>query len=215
MRTRPSSELTLHDRLSRLDFVEATKLLQPDGARLLSEGGKMEIDVTTQLHFTADMFQVTFPEAAPDNGPVVVSLSVHPGHKKRLRMACSHSDDLARKHLGAVLSLILEEKMALGLAEAPVNLDVPWELLPESELERRALAEREKRAAEEKMRIAPERAGRGNAGPWTDYIVTNAASGKSYRLTLRGMERGMSYCSCPDFRKNQLGTCKHMIKVQV
>ncbi len=46
---------------------------------------------------------------------------------------------------------------------------------------------------------------------WTDYAVTNAASGKSYRVALRGWERGESYCSCPDFRKNTLGTCKHIL----
>jgi len=38
--------------------------------------------------------------------------------------------------------------------------------------------------------------------PWTDYEVTSATSGKSYRVALRGMLRGQSYCSCPDFRKN-------------
>jgi SNF2 family DNA or RNA helicase len=46
---------------------------------------------------------------------------------------------------------------------------------------------------------------------WTDYAVTNLASGKSYRVALRGWERGDSYCSCPDFRKNTLGTCKHIL----
>jgi len=46
---------------------------------------------------------------------------------------------------------------------------------------------------------------------WTDYTVTNRASGKSYRVALRGWERGDSYCSCPDFRKNTLGTCKHIL----
>ncbi|MFO8047822.1 MAG: DEAD/DEAH box helicase, partial [Desulfosudaceae bacterium] len=48
---------------------------------------------------------------------------------------------------------------------------------------------------------------------WTDYIVSNAASGKSYRVALRGWERGQSYCTCPDFRKNTLGTCKHILYV--
>ena len=46
---------------------------------------------------------------------------------------------------------------------------------------------------------------------WTDYVITNAVSGKSYRLALRGWQPGESYCSCPDFRKNTLGTCKHII----
>jgi len=49
---------------------------------------------------------------------------------------------------------------------------------------------------------------------WTDYIVTNLQSGKSYRVALRGWKRGESYCSCPDFKKNTLGTCKHIMNVQ-
>jgi SNF2 family DNA or RNA helicase len=32
-------------------------------------------------------------------------------------------------------------------------------------------------------------------------------------VALRGTEPGASYCSCPDFRKNRLGTCKHVIHV--
>jgi hypothetical protein len=49
--------------------------------------------------------------------------------------------------------------------------------------------------------------------PWADYAVTSRASGRSYRVALRGHERGESYCSCPDFRKNTLGTCKHILCV--
>ncbi len=36
-------------------------------------------------------------------------------------------------------------------------------------------------------------------------------SGKSYRVALRSTERGLSYCSCPDYRTNTLGTCKHIL----
>ena len=32
-------------------------------------------------------------------------------------------------------------------------------------------------------------------------------------MALRGEERGQSYCSCPDFRTNTLGTCKHVFYV--
>ena len=49
--------------------------------------------------------------------------------------------------------------------------------------------------------------------PWTDYLVTNRLSGKTYRVALRGSEAGDSYCSCPDFRTNTLGTCKHVLRV--
>jgi superfamily II DNA or RNA helicase len=46
---------------------------------------------------------------------------------------------------------------------------------------------------------------------WTDYTLTSKGSGKTYRVALRGWERGDSFCSCPDFRKNTLGTCKHIL----
>ena len=51
------------------------------------------------------------------------------------------------------------------------------------------------------------------AQPWTDYVVRNHLSGKTYRVALRGLEPGDSYCSCPDFRTNTLGTCKHVLRV--
>src|SRR3954447_12178875 len=51
------------------------------------------------------------------------------------------------------------------------------------------------------------------ARPWSDYLVTNRVSGKTYRVALRGTAPGDSYCSCPDFRTNTLGTCKHILHV--
>jgi len=48
---------------------------------------------------------------------------------------------------------------------------------------------------------------------WSDYLATNPLSGRTYRVALRGWERGRAYCECPDFRKNTLGTCKHVLRV--
>lgn len=45
MVTKTSSDLTLFDRLSRLTFLRATKVLAPDGKRLLHGGGAYEIDL--------------------------------------------------------------------------------------------------------------------------------------------------------------------------
>ena len=50
--------------------------------------------------------------------------------------------------------------------------------------------------------------------PWVDYVVTSKQSGRTYRVALRGMEPGESFCTCPDFRGNYLGTCKHILNVQ-
>ncbi len=42
-----------------------------------------------------------------------------------------------------------------------------------------------------------------------DYQV-EAASGKKYRVALRGPSLFENFCSCPDFAVNTLGTCKHI-----
>lgn len=52
------------------------------------------------------------------------------------------------------------------------------------------------------------RAGKG--GFFADLLVTNPASGRTYRVAIRGEEPGVSFCSCPDFATNLLGTCKHV-----
>ncbi len=99
--------------------------------------------------------------------------------------------------------------MTLGLA-APPPERVPVEGLGEQELVERAIADRMERSRSERMTAR-------STNPkdlWTDYLVTNRASGKTYRVALRGWSHGESYCSCPDFRKNTLGTCKHILHVQ-
>ncbi len=134
-----------------------------------------------------------------------VTLSSSPSVRDRLQWRCS-ACSVPCEHVGAAFSLILEEQLALRLADAP-PAHVPPDRLPEDALVARALAEREERARTEKMRLvslAPREI-------WTDYTLTNAASGKTYRVALRGWKPGESYCSCPDFRKNTLGTCKHIL----
>src|SRR5262249_18837827 len=45
---------------------------------------------------------------------------------------------------------------------------------------------------------------------FSDYQVTNPTSGGQYRVSIRGFEVGDNTCTCPDFRSNTLGTCKHV-----
>ncbi|HOW18237.1 MAG TPA: SWIM zinc finger domain-containing protein, partial [Phycisphaerae bacterium] len=199
--TRTEQPLTLKDRLSRLTFLQACRLLGEQGARLIREGGRYEIAIEEQVYLGDDLFRLKL-----DGAVVTITLMAEaPG---RLRWNCTRCGR-ACEHVGAAFSLILEEKMALGLA-APPPERVPVESLSEEELIRRAIEEREERAREERMSI---KSGDPRT-PWTDYLVTNAVSGKTYRVALRGFERGQSYCSCPDYRKNTLGTCKHLLAVQ-
>jgi SNF2 family DNA or RNA helicase len=198
MLTKPSAELTLFDTLSRLTFARVTRLLGTGGDRLIAAGGKYDIDISTQVEFDRDRFRLAMDSAN-------VTLALSPAARDRLVWRCS-ACDVPCEHVGAAFSLILEDKLALGLADAPRERE-PMESLGEEALMARALAEREERARTEKMRLtslAPQEI-------WTDYTLINAASGKSYRIALRGWQPGESYCSCPDFRKNTLGTCKHIL----
>ncbi len=198
---RSARRLTLKDRLSRLTYRQACRLLGTGAEQLIRRGGTYEVDVGGDVHLADDVFRLRL------NGAVVTVTSMAEADQ-RLHWNCTQCQT-ACEHVGAALSLILEEKIALGLA-APPPERVPVESLGEEELVQRAIAERQERARTQRMTVrstAPTRL-------WTDYIVTSAESGKSYRVALRGWEPGDSYCSCPDFRKNTLGVCKHVFAVQ-
>ena len=70
---------------------------------------------------------------------------------------------------------------------------------------------------EEQIQVRRERApdairkviSRPRKGANGDYEV-QAASGKKYRVAMRGPGVFENYCSCPDFAVNTLGTCKHI-----
>ena len=203
MTTRKSSRLTLKDKLSRLSFTQACKLLGPEGSALISQGGKYTIDIDRQVKLTPRQFRLELD--SPDHSVVTIRLDSAASGKLAWRCSTSKS---ACAEVGAALSLILEEKVALGLAVAPPDA-LNRAGLSDIELNAIEVTAREKRANEEKMIVRSDNP----KTPWADYIVTNKASGKSYRVALRGHEPGESYCSCPDYRKNTFGVCKHTIHV--
>src|SRR6476469_81723 len=45
---------------------------------------------------------------------------------------------------------------------------------------------------------------------FSDYRVTNPESKVKYEVHVRGFDVGDNTCSCPDFKANTLGTCKHI-----
>lgn len=195
-------ELTLKDRLSQLDFRQACRLLGPEANQRIRQGGKIEIDLETDVELTDDAFKVRMRD---QQGEVNVTIGCAANAREWLTWKCSACNSVC-DHIGAAFSLILEDKLSLGLSAPPEERAV-LESLSYGELINQALNEREERARTEKMTLE-------SADPaklWTDYTITSAASGKTYRLALRGWNRGESYCSCPDFRKNTLGTCKHIL----
>jgi superfamily II DNA or RNA helicase len=203
--TRKSSSLTLHDRLSQLTLADAATLLGANGRRLIAAGSRNEINIAQQIYLGGDLFRMTFPGATRGRAAAIVTITLKADVPDRLHWNCT-SCSLPCEHVGTAFSTILEGKSELGLAMAPPDpSDVP---ATEEELVDVALADRQERADTEKMRIVSQDA----LTPWADYTVTSTLSGKTYRVALRGTERGSSYCSCPDFRANTLGTCKHILR---
>ncbi len=45
---------------------------------------------------------------------------------------------------------------------------------------------------------------------YSDYQVHNAGTKNTYKVALRSADNSLNYCSCYDFKTNQLGTCKHI-----
>jgi superfamily II DNA or RNA helicase len=45
---------------------------------------------------------------------------------------------------------------------------------------------------------------------FSDYKVTNPQTKGQYTVTVRGFDTGDNACTCPDFKSNTLGTCKHI-----
>ena len=193
------SALTLRDRLSQLSFTEACKLLGARGPALIQSGGKLEIDVADQVSLDEKRFALRIPQ--PRGPAVAVTMWLADDRPRRLRWRCSACSH-ACEHVGAAFSVVLEDKLALELSALPRPA-----LADARDVVAQALEERAERARTEK----PEVRSADPSTPWTDYTVTSTESGRSYRVALRSEERGDSYCSCPDFRKNTLGTCKHIL----
>jgi len=137
--------ITLKDKLSHLNYTQACKLLGPEGKKLIMAGGKYDIDIFAQTTLKKNLFRL-------DLGDAVVSIGLDDSRNQKLNIECSACPSVQCEHKGAALSLVLEEKMSLGLS-APPPEKVPVESLSEEDLVIQAIEDRAERAQKEKMRI--------------------------------------------------------------
>jgi hypothetical protein len=207
--TKKSTALTLPDKLSRLSYAQTLKLLGSNALKLLRAGATWDFRVDEDVYLGEDLFRLQFPlgTGESESARVAVTIRLMADTYDRLHWSCTACESLC-EHVGAAFSLILDEKMALGLS-APPPERVPTESLSEEELLKRAIEERWERARAERMTVQSADPNQ----PWTDYTVASKISGKTYRVAVRGFRPGESYCSCPDFRTNTLGACKHILHV--
>src|SRR5260370_9930738 len=133
--TKKSCELTLHDRLSRLTYRQACKLLGEQGEKLIQRGGTWEIDIEEQVELNNEFLSVKLP--ASSNGAngsqtAVVTIQRATDERDCLRWKCSVCHQ-ACEHIGTAFALLLEDKMALGLAAA-ASERIPLESLSDDKL---------------------------------------------------------------------------------
>lgn len=206
----PKSKVNrFHQRLGSLTFSQACKLLGDEGAKLIHRGGRtFEIQSDRDVYLGGDLMRVRIEDAKVDGGLAIASMTLSADRKKQLAVNCDRCDAPC-EHVGAALEYLLDAKSVLGLAMPP-DEEVPLEHLTSRELHQRMLADRHNRAISERMTVRsinPDR-------PWTDYVVTSSNSGRTYRVAVRSLDGDDSFCTCPDFRTNRLGTCKHIMHLR-
>lgn len=96
---------------------------------------------------------------------------------------------------------MVEKEKRLSNVVRPEGMDV-------EEWQRRL---RRQIAAKEVLSITPHE----SESAYGVFDVLNPKSRRHYKVVYRGMDSRWNYCSCMDFRTNQLGTCKHIEAVRL
>src|SRR5260370_40129214 len=118
-KTLPSAKLTLKDRLSRLTFLDAVKLLGPEGKKLIQQNANSwELKVGEHVHLGDDLFRLRIPREFVDGQPDVVTITLMAEARHRLHWNCTRCNPACAPE-GATFSLILQDTLHLGLAAQP------------------------------------------------------------------------------------------------
>lgn len=167
-------------------FSAGNWLLENDKVQVLSQGSNfVEFDVGGS--FDSSRVSVKVLESEFEEESV------------RYELGCSCKEDSFCKHRVAVM---------LGLKEIIENQ--PPSSQPEGRqytregMIKRVLEERQKKAFTEPFRLKFSKNCHG------EHLITTEKA-VDYKLTFRNIEEETGYCSCPDYKKNKLGTCKHLI----
>lgn len=196
----------LKDRLGQLTLAGACRLLDIQPESLWEAVRDLEVD-PNHVKLVGDVFTCRINDSELQAKHAKTTITEMASKRGAIAFNCDHCGPKC-VHIAAMLHFILENKLLLGLSTVPDPKE-PIENLTETELVARAIAERQERADNERMQVESKERNK----VWTDYVVISHESGKSYRVALRGEKLGESYCSCPDFRVNHLGTCKHILHV--
>ena len=117
----PSRAPRFRDRLSHLSLEDASKILGPDGRRLLTRGGALELAAPDDLRI--DDYEARL-QWEPGPGGLTSRLFFDPSVRGGLRAVCSTCTKPC-EHVAGLLSILLEQKTELGLATPRSSALVP------------------------------------------------------------------------------------------
>lgn len=93
------------------------------------------------------------------------------------------------------------------MADQGTKKPIPYHRKPENlTVDEWQAALRKQFASEQKFKVK----NIGDQPLYSDYEVYNPDTKKTYKVSIRDNISSFNYCSCPDFRVNTLGTCKHI-----
>ena len=105
---------------------QACKLLGPHGEQLIRQGAAYDnIDIERDVYLRGDLFRLKLRGAGPRGETIVVTIAMAAATQPAASSIARPAQDLC-EHVGAAVSLILEEKTALGLAAPPGEQRRPW-----------------------------------------------------------------------------------------
>ncbi len=133
---RASRRIGIRDRLGRLTFRGACRLLGDEGEARLRQSSRFEIDLPRDVYLGGDTLRVNVPDPDVPEGQARVTFVEMTSKPKGIHFQCEQCE-VTCDHIAAVFGLVLEEKLTLGLS-APPDETEPVENLTEDELLRRA-----------------------------------------------------------------------------
>ncbi len=111
---------------------------------------------------------------------------------------CGTKELLCHHRIGALIQLMEEVHRSASEPE-PIG-----KAYTRKGMIRRVMTERKVKAEKGDYKVALA------ANDYGEHELTNEKDIR-YKLTFRDIEQEIGYCSCPDYRHNKLGTCKHLI----
>src|SRR5687767_368553 len=111
MTTKPSHKLSFRDRLSRLSFEQACKLMCPQGKHLLRVGAKRDVILKEDVYPRGDLSRVRFRSINGDAG-TVATLTLKADARDRLHWNCTTCQEPCW-HVVTMFSVLLENKTIL------------------------------------------------------------------------------------------------------